>query len=389
MEQYKPPLNHEWLPQGPEQFPNKKYFEQIESERVADTVDVVRNRYEYFPSGVEGVDEASYEIIEYVPSREAYSDKPIVFMQGFMAIPKDYEATLAVIAEQTGRRVIGWNELVGLEVGEEQDFNGDEDGETIAESIRYGYEEELPDTQLQKVLGMKELLNRLNITQADLMAHSEGCIHALALEVLNTNNDKSIFAPEKEGEDFKREEGNRTLFSKMMLLNPPFVQKKSIPGLVISGLKEGALRKRFVGKYGTPTDFLPTGYQRLGSEGPSGKWEIAKHAVKSIMNISRTNSADLLMELDAKNYRDETKEPNISVAAGEEDRLFPASKVNQRRATYPPGVFYINDVITMDETDHAGVMLSPERMKQYAMPFFKEGSVEPEQIDEIDERLRA
>jgi pimeloyl-ACP methyl ester carboxylesterase len=395
MEKMRHQLDENWLPGRQFDVPNDNYFTPTAAEKVADTMQVERREYDYHPSGIEQ-DETSYKVIEYIPGEECYDEDPIVFMQGFMATASDYDTTLATMAERTGRRVVAWNEIVGLDVGEGEQFEV-EAGQPIGptpESIRYDHESEIPDTQLQKVLGMKELLNRLDIRKATAVAHSEGCIHALALELLSSDTaDKSI--TETEDGEIKREEGGSSLFKKMILLNPAGVLDKGVAGMVIDGVREGALRKRFLGAFGTPEDYLPTGYRDFGEGGLAKKMEIGKHAAKSILNMSRTDAVDMLVELDYKYYREHEDEPMISFVLGDEDRLFPAEKVN-RKLGYSPALFNTEEIIDMDDTDHAGAMLDPQRMIKYVMPLLQKEAAEKnrtdmqsmaEEVDEIDRKM--
>ena len=137
--------------------------------------------------GVGGI----YEIIDARPPegvREA--DIPVLYATGFGSVGKMIPGVLGQIPGEQNRRLVTWNEVVGIDMEnsvlfERQANNDSIEGERPEEAA-------IPTVQLSKALGLIETLRHTQIDKVDVVAHSEGAIHTLLAAALYPEKFRTI-----------------------------------------------------------------------------------------------------------------------------------------------------------------------------------------------------
>jgi pimeloyl-ACP methyl ester carboxylesterase len=273
--------------------------------------------YEFNPDGER--EKPPHEVLFFAPNGELMDETPIVFMPGWLGIAADYKESLATLASNTQRNVIGWNDIKGTKIGNE---------------VRYPHETDTFTTQLEKVIAMDALLDLLHVHEADVIAHSEGCVHALILEDEHQNR-----------------------FSEMVLINPAgIVNNTSMLSLIRGGMQEGLHRVRSKGTNGTPANYMATADKTFVSGSLSQKLDIAVHGIKSMWGLSRTDIRHIFEELRNEGIK-------ISITSGEEDKLFLTTDLEHASVDEMVDLF-----VPVAKTDHNGFLVDPVRFSNHVIP---------------------
>lgn len=333
-------LSESWLPkQEAEHINNQGYFNYEESYTLDQVPGVKVNLYQYDPDFApdhtpeKDRNQPDQFVVQFEPT-EKMSEKPIIFMQGFMGKATDFQTGLAELARTTGRTVIAWEEHIGVDLGSDVRYHGqDRVGEK--EYARSNDGENLPNPQLSKIIGVNQLLDRLGIEHADVVAHSEGAVNASVLGYLN---------------------GNR--FDTMTLLNPAgMVNHDSMLKFVVSGIKEGAARKNSYGAYGTPADYVAKTDMKLFINGSiSERLKLLKENLAAMAGLSTFDIKPILAIL-----KEEGKD--IRIVASDHDQLFPAQTYSDSSVED-----LVNTFVVAENSDHTGLLMSLEQVRAYIAP---------------------
>jgi len=202
------------------------------------------------------------------------AETPVLFMSGFGRRAQDYYEALTHLHTKTGRRVIAWNKITGAQIPD----------------IHNHPHKHILTTNLSQIIASLEVLKfaDLHKHKVDILAHSEGAIHAVRLALLH---------PEYIG--------------KIVMVNPAgIVANEGKGNLGMSILKEAAntiTQPKLMINPGKQKRFLYNG-RLTGLE--------VKTLLKSFSTISKTDLLPLLVELK------KIHEIPVTLVAGAEDKLF-------------------------------------------------------------------
>jgi|GEM_PF-5917027 len=264
----------------------------------------------------------AYDIIDVFPHGEE-RDIPVCMFTGFGNQASDYVTALKTIAHSQERRTLAWEDRKGLDIG----------------PVRYDREKDIPTTQLAKVLGTLEALRYLDAEKVDVVAHSEGSIHAVLA---------AYMYPEK--------------FRKLVLVNPAgMTGGGGLTTLIKGALKEGIARS----------------YKMVRGEQVEKKTEksftpdFVRHQLESILNISQSQIHHMLESLR------ENDEVEVTLVHTSDDRLFDFSdieKVLQSGKTGNPAD-YVDKLHIAPEGGHSGLFQNSKVFAEHVLPFLGKGSL--------------
>ena len=298
--------NFEKLPY--EKLPNGNGEEVITSEKT-------------FENGVKGVwkdvdfdgprdGSGNYEVLNFSPESET-TDKTVYFA-GFTSRAGMYPESLAEFSKEADTHLTTLDRLSGLEIG----------------PIRYPQEEHIPETQLSKILAIQQILDHEKLEETDVIAHSEGSIHAIT---------SAFLFPDR--------------FKNILLMNPAGIIPMSPIELALSGAQEGKVRA-----IENRTEKEDLSWSRVK--------ELMRNALmlyRSVNSISDVSEEGLMMEM-IKEIR--SRGVKVGVLYTDRDKLFPKDKLEN--AITNNGEYEMEDMfdhIQLETGDH-GDMLKPHEMKE-------------------------
>lgn len=254
-----------------------------------------------------------YDLIEFTPDSHDYND--VIFYSGFSTRGGKKIKTLAALSQEANARVLTWDHLEGQKIG----------------PLRYQHEEDIPRQQLQKIVAIDNILKHEEVALADIVAHSEGSIHAITTAYLNPSKYKNI-----------------------LLLNPAGLIPMNSSDLILQGIDEGIMRK----KSGETNEEI-TGMREMLDRGR----ELLDHAsmlIESIRGISKVSRSEIMWEM----IREIRKQGiTVSMVYTDNDDLFRPEEYESEAMKHSDeglnGVF--NAVYRLDG-DHSS-LLKPEYAK--------------------------
>ena len=239
----------------------------------------------------------SSKVMRFTPDTNDYNET--VFFSGFSTRGGHNPKFLAHVSETMNTRLHTWDQLEGLKIGNivyehEEPIFGEyqEDVRTpmdkfMGTGIRPNSRK---NEQLKKIMAIDTLMKYEGVDVADIVAHSEGCIHAILSAWLRPG-----------------------FYKNLVLMNPAGLIPMEQHELVVQGIQEGALRKKSPHYDNQENIFL----EKIGKVIELvGNAKVLTNSVEGISEISKENILWNLIE-DIKD-----SETTVSIAYTDDDKLF-------------------------------------------------------------------
>ena len=231
-----------------------------------------------------------------------------IFYAGFSTRGGNKIDFLSELSREMNTKITFWDHLHGIELGDD---------------VRYPGEEDIPKTQLEKIVALDHAFADYNVPSADIVGHSEGCIHAVTTAYQN---------PEQ--------------FETITLINPAGLIPMKMIDLGLQGVQEGVFRKK-----------AGTGEHKNISQSVRVIREQLKHGAmlfESVRGISKVSEDGVMYEM-IKELR--KKGITVNMIYTEHDKLFlPDAYEHIAALHHEDGLLGLFSSVTKLPGDHSSLL---------------------------------
>lgn len=256
------------------QLPHEKSRVRSSTERIISNKD--------YPEGFSLVEKSvdlngdgqEQSVMHFTP--EGAASGQLVYFSGFSDKAANNIDSLGALASETNHEIVTWNNLEGHQIG---DVRFDEDSYAGVD---------IPEEQLKKVISGKQLLNHEGVHSADIIGHSEGCIHAVI---------SAYMYPHTYGD--------------VLLVNPAGITKQRKRDLILGGIKEGM------------SSIKRTDFSAFGKEVSASELPMLYESIKGISKISLSGMIpEMLRELQERGTK-------VGIVHTDDDSMFAQDEISK------------------------------------------------------------